>query len=277
LFGVVTSAITASILVFVELRFGWALYSFTFWFVIPAGAIGAGFIASSGYHFGSRLLNFRPNRNLLLAIVAISAGTFFFIYWLEYVLLTVDGNSISDTVSFGQFLNYSLSHTSIRFGFRGHPIGDAFDIGFGGYIYAALQIIRFALGGLVIYSHLTSLPYYEVCTLYLSKKGEQTRYFDNRKDMQNSIDGFLSKVQDKQFQQSIQFHAETGSAALKAVHVYSSTIKIERCKGCEKHWLKFSARHKTENDWKDISDLGYSTFCMDRVDVMKNLTPGQAT
>src|SRR5208282_4354536 len=104
LFGAVTSIITAVILVFVELRFGWALYGFTFWFVIPAGAVCAGGIAASGYYFGARLLNFRPTRNLLLFIVAISAGTFFFIYWLEYALLTVDGQSLSSAVSFGQFL-----------------------------------------------------------------------------------------------------------------------------------------------------------------------------
>ena len=273
LFGAVTSIITAAILVFVELRFGWALYSYTLWFVIPAGAICAGLVASSGYYFGSRLLNFRPTRNLLLAIVAISGGVFFLIYWLEYVLLTVNGKSISEVVSLGQFLNYSLSHTAIRFGLRGHPIGDAVDIGSGGYLYAALQIMGFAIGGLAVYGHLISLPFCGDCKLYLSKKGYQKRYFENPEDMQNSVAAFLAKVRDNQLQQSIQVHAETGSTAINAANVFSSFIEIKRCKACEKHWLKFTAQRKAGDDWKDISDLGYATFCMERVDVMENLSP----
>lgn len=277
LFGAVTSIITAAILVFVELRFGWALYSLTFWFVIPAGAIGAGLIAASGYYYGARLLNFRPTRNFLWVIVAISAGTFFFIYWLEYMLITVDGNSISDAASFGRFLNYSLSHTAMRFSIRGRPIGDAVDIGFGGYLYAALQIIGFAIGGIGVCGHLISLSYCDDCKLYLRKKGDQKRYFESPEDMQNSVAGFLAKAQDNQLQQSIQVHAETGSTAIKTASVFSSTIEIKRCKGCEKHWLKFSAQRKVENHWKDVSELGYATFCMDRIDVMKNLTTGQAT
>ncbi len=277
LFGAVTSAITAAILVFVELRFGWALYSITFWFVIPAGAIGAGLIAASGYYYGARLLNFRPTRNFLWVIVAISAGTFFFIYWLKYVLIKVDGNSIRDAVSYGQYLNYSLSHTAMRFSLRGHPIRNAVNIGFGGYLYAALQILGFAIGGIGVCGHLISLSYCDDCKLYLSKKGDQKRYFENPEEMQNSVAGFMAKVKDNQLQQAIQLHAETGSTAIKKASVFSSTIEIKRCKGCEKHRLNFSAQRKVENRWKDMKDLGYATFCMERVDVMKNLPPGQAT
>ena len=274
LFGAVTSMITAAILVFVELRFGWVLYSITFWFVIPAGAIGAGLIAASGYYYGARLLNFRPTRNFLWVIVAISAGTFFFIYWLKYVLITVDGNPIRDAVSFSQYLNYSLAHTAMRFSLRGRTIRNAVDIGFGGYLYATLQIIGFAIGGMVVCGHLISLSYCDDCKLYLSKKGDQKRYFENPEEMQDSVAGFMAKVKDNQLQQAIQVHAETGSTAINKTSMFSSTIEIKRCKGCEKHWLNFSAQRKVENRWKDIKDLGYSAFCMDRVDVMKNLSPG---
>ena len=36
--GLISSLITALILVFVELQFNFAIYSFTFWFIIPVGA-----------------------------------------------------------------------------------------------------------------------------------------------------------------------------------------------------------------------------------------------
>ena len=59
--GLATSLLTALILWYIEQRFGWALYSWTFWFVIPVGAFLAGFAGASGYYFGSWFFGHRPN------------------------------------------------------------------------------------------------------------------------------------------------------------------------------------------------------------------------
>ena len=47
-FGIVTSGLTALILALVESKFGLALYSFMWWFVIPVGALLSGFAAAKG-------------------------------------------------------------------------------------------------------------------------------------------------------------------------------------------------------------------------------------
>ena len=55
LFGVATTILTAGLLVYIKLKLGFSLYNFTFWFVIPIGAIFSGFLAAIGYPVGLRL------------------------------------------------------------------------------------------------------------------------------------------------------------------------------------------------------------------------------
>lgn len=274
LFGAVTSAITAAILVFVELRWGWALYSFSVWLIIPAGAIAAGFAASSGYYFGSRLLNFRPARDLLVGIVGISAGTFFFIYWLEYMFMTVDAKSVRDAITYSDFLDLVITNTSLSFGYRGHFVNGAVPIGAGGgYLYAALQIAGFAVGGLAVYFYLVSLPYCKDCGLYFKTKGKQTRYFENAGAVQASTEAFLAKVDEHRFQDSIQTHAGTGADNAAGASAFVSSIELKSCKGCEKHWLQFGVKRWVKNEWKDIPELNYTTFLMERVEAVQSLNP----
>ena len=58
--GFVTSLITAVILWWVELGFGFAFYSWMFWFIVPVGALLSGFAGASGYYAGARIFSHRP-------------------------------------------------------------------------------------------------------------------------------------------------------------------------------------------------------------------------
>src|ERR1700733_274412 len=157
--GLVTSVLTAALLVMIELRWGHALYSFTFWFVIPAGAIGSGMVAASGYWLGARLLNYRPGRSLLAFILTTSAAMFFFIQWLYYLFITFEGQASKDAISFGDFLAYTISHTSLSFGMHGHFTGTGVEIGAGGYLFAVVRVLGFLIGGFAVYAYLTSMTY----------------------------------------------------------------------------------------------------------------------
>jgi hypothetical protein len=59
---------------------------------------------------------------------------------------------------------------------RALAVGSPVDLGSWGYLYATLQVLGFALGGLAVYGHLRSLAYCERCAKYLTKKDWQTRY-----------------------------------------------------------------------------------------------------
>jgi hypothetical protein len=58
--GFVSSVLVAMILWLIEQKFGLALYSWTFWLVVPAGALFAGFGAAGGYCFGAWSLATTP-------------------------------------------------------------------------------------------------------------------------------------------------------------------------------------------------------------------------
>jgi hypothetical protein len=271
--GAITSALTAAILVFIELKWNIAIYSFTAWVVLPAGAMLAGMAASSGYYFGARLLNFRPAKDLLVGIVAISTGTFFFIYWLEWVFLTVDGKPISEAIPYSDYLTYMITHTSVSLLHGG--LNNSLDLGSGGgYVYAALQIIGFAVGGFCIYVYLVGLPYCKECRLFLKDKGKQTRFFGNSDDVTVSTENFLAKANEHRFQDSIKGHYETGSDKPATGEIaFCSSVELKRCKGCEKHYLEFEVKRWVNKEWKAIPELTYATYMMERVEVVKSLAP----
>src|SRR4030042_3553315 len=118
-FGGLASLITALILVFIELEFETAIYSWMAWFVIPIGAFVAGFVPASGYYFGSKLFNHKPSRKILLNMVLVSIGTFFLIHYLIYMGATIEGRPVSDFVPFLTFLDFSIRSTSLQFSIVG--------------------------------------------------------------------------------------------------------------------------------------------------------------
>jgi hypothetical protein len=134
-------------------------------------------------------------------------------------------------------------------------------------VFAVLHFIGFALAGILAYTQLRTLSYCDVCMLFLKRKGVQTRYFDSSRGMQGAVDAFLTMVKGRQYRQSIEVHSGEGSAAKSRTSAFSSTVEVSRCKGCPKHRLKFSARRKDGMAWKDIDMLGYTTFCLEPINI----------
>ena len=138
---------------------------------------------------------------------------------------------------------------------------------------ATLQFVGFALAGVLAFVALRHVSYCDECLIFLSKKGEQTRYFNREPEIQGSVDEFLSKAKARRFRQSIEAHAGVGSKEKKKTSEFSSTVEISRCPGCHRHRLKFSARCKKGMSWKDISMLGYEAFCLEPIDVKRHPIP----
>jgi hypothetical protein len=89
------------------------------------------------------------------------------------------------------------------------------------------------------------------------------------REIQGSVDDFLTRVKARQFRQSIQVHAGVGSAAKTGSSAFASSVEIRRCKACHRHRLEFSAMRKEGGSWKDISMLGHTTFCLEPIDVAR--------
>ena len=262
-FGALTSIITAAILVAIDIGFNFSIYGWILWFVIPSGAIGCGFVAASGYYFGARLFNHRPTRVLLLNMTVISVTTFFLIHYFNYYLLKVDGTPVRDLMFFTQFLDLEISHTALRM--QTTPGGSAVELGSLGFLYAALQILGFALGAIIVYFYLKSLAYCDACSKYLWHKGLQTRYTADSDGLKKAVQDMMQCFSDRRFQDGIAIHARAAGSDSSSKDVrLASQIEIKRCKNCNQHWLKFSVNNR-DNDWKEIHELGYQTFCAEPI------------
>ncbi|HUV68275.1 MAG TPA: hypothetical protein VMW15_01345 [Terracidiphilus sp.] len=267
-FGVATTLLTAAGLVVLELRYDCAIYSFVYAFVLPLGAFLSGLVAASGYYVGSKLLSYRPGRGMLAVLLAISGANFFLIYWLKYVYLTVDGRAVHDSMTFPAYLTFTLSHTSMT---TGPGSGDAIELGWAGYLFAALLIAGFALGGLCIYAIVRSAPYCDACGLYLKKKGSQTRYFVGKNDLAACNAAMRSAMDRSHFREAMRLHAVSGSREIGESSGYSLRAGVSQCAGCGKQWLELSAKQRVNKSWNHLAGFRYSAYCTESIDVLEQL------
>jgi len=206
-------------------------------------------------------------------MVAISVATFFLIHYLDYFFLEIDGKAVRDFLPFSQFLDIEMSHTAVQFNIRAHPIGEAVELGSWGYLYAVLQVLGFAIGGVAVYFHLKSLAYCDPCSKYLAKKGIQSRYTADSGALTEAVKAVMQCLSESRFQDAIAVHARMGgSDAFQKELVLRSQMQIKRCKSCDQHWLKFSVSKRSRDDWKDIDELGYQSFCAEPINVESVVT-----
>jgi hypothetical protein len=259
-FGAATSFVTAIILAAIEIKFDLSIYSWMLWFVIPVGAICSGFAAASGYYAGARYFNHRPTKVLLLNMVVISITTFFLIHYINYYFLVVDGRPARELVDFARYLDIVLSHTAVQFSVRAAKVGGPVELGSLGYLYAVLQIVGFAIGGVAVYGYLKALPYCERCSKYLVAKHTQTRYTADA-DRLSEIAALMRQCAlGGRLQDAIAAHATTGSETAGKDPKLRSQVEIKRCKNCDQHWMKFTVSRWAKDEWKEISEAGFRTF-----------------
>jgi hypothetical protein len=247
----VTTILTCVVLAFFDLA-NVSLYGFTLLFVIPIGALLAGFVAASGCYLAARLLNYRPTRLVLIGVLAMSAMTFFLVNYLDYFFMTVDGQYIHSFVSFTDYLNVSLSHMSVCFHTCMHG-----GVGLGplGYLAAGLQVLGFFLGGASVYGHLQSQKYCDACSRYFSHKKTEKRYFPYRKEATEAHGEVLDLLRDGQFHAALARHAASGEATKDKTFDVFSELQLRYCKSCLRHHIHVAMKRRegrNKNDWKVV-------------------------
>lgn len=270
LFGVATTLLTAAGLVFLELRYDCAIYSFVYGFIVPFGAFLSGLVAASGYYVGSKLLSYRPGRWMLGVLLGISGANFFLIYWLDYFYLTVDGTAVRTYMTFPAYLAFTLTHTSLTTG-----VGDsgAIELGLAGYLYAALLIVGFALGGLCVYGILRASAYCDACGLYMKKKGSQTRYYVTKDELQTASAAMRVAMGEKHFREAMQLHARSGTREIGATSGYSLRAGIKQCAGCGRQWMELGAKQRVNKSWNYLSGFHHAAYCTETIDALEELAP----
>jgi hypothetical protein len=269
-FGLATNFLVALLLWWIETKFGFAFYSWTFWFVVPVGALFAGFAGASGYYVGSLLLGHRPTRLLLLNLVIGSVLTFLLIHYLAYMTLQIEGKKVSDYIPFSKYLDIAIRSTSMKI--LGSKTESTGELGSFGYVIAVLQVIGFAVGGFCVYAYLAAKPYCNRCSRYLSGKGKQIRYASDPEGLQTATAQLARYMGNDEVGQAVEEHRNSVSfgvaAAPKDCHL-RSVIEVQRCKKCERHWVKFAVENLSDNNWNEVSGLTIERFTEQPVNVGK--------
>jgi len=269
-FGIATSLLTAILLALIEVFTGFALYSLTFWFVVPVGAFLAGFGAASGYYLGAILFQQKPAGGVLFNMVAASVSTFVLVYYIPYSMLVVDGVRVKDVISFWDYLDFAITHTSLSL-VRGKA--STGELGSLGYVHAGLQLIGFSLGGVGVFGWLSQKPYCKKCSRYLKKTGLADRFWFGHEFFVKDLETFSTLLDSQKFNEAVRFHNEKMGVTEKGDKNFRARLITSTCHTCGINHLSFVASRRHRDDWKDITGTEIGIFTEEPLDAAgKTLT-----
>jgi hypothetical protein len=165
--GLFTSLLLGAILAGIEIVTGQAAYSFTFWFILPIGAIGAGFAAAAGCYYSARWVHYYPRFLFFVSIVAIATGTLAVIHFFVWSGTTIQEVPLSELVSYQDYLRFVSHESSVsRLGHANETVQLAESVSL---MYFAIQILGFTSGGIFMFFRLRNQAYCHISSSYKEK------------------------------------------------------------------------------------------------------------
>jgi len=259
--GLGTSFGTALVVAVVGSLTTFNVFTFSLWLVLPVGAIACGFAAASGYYFTSKYLHYRPGLIILALMVAGAAAAQLLIYWLEYRFMQVGTAYVSDTMSFYDYLDRSLTTSHIR---AGRTAADSGPIGSFGYWLAAIQFLGFLIGSILSFLMLRTHPSCSACSKYRQLLLEKSDEFSSR-------DHFLDHYHDLHAHQigSREFYDRFWGG--NSVHIETGTIRLRHtiyeCPDCYGQTLQEVGEVFNGQDWKSVRGLSRSVAVPPGIDL----------
>lgn len=238
--GLVTSLLTVFLLVVVSNRLGTEVYSWMVNGVIPAGAIISGLLAASGYFIGAKLTHSRPGAAVLIGVLVVSIAAYVAAHYFEYALMEVEGVRVADAMSFGQYWNTITSHMEMSR--AGSSSESGISLGNFGYLVAFLQVVGFAIGGLIVYGILRGADYCEKCERYFHRKGTVSKNIPEEEVARAAYEGARVRLDADKPQEAVDFLKEyEGQRSLKK-GTQTVGITVTECRSCGAHRLKLSSQ-----------------------------------
>ncbi|MBC8039662.1 MAG: DUF4339 domain-containing protein [Opitutaceae bacterium] len=202
--GLCTSLFLGTILAAVEIGTGWALYSFTLWFVLPAGAAATGLIAAGGMFYAARWVHYYPRFLFFVASIAIATGTLAAIHFIVWSGTVVEGTPLREIIGFADYLNWVSHHTSIV---TKHNATKPVDLGETvSFVYFAIQTLGFMFGGLCLFGLLRDQPYCHESGTYKKKSGVMELYERNPQTLETQVKIIKSLLEQGRHSEAIARH-----------------------------------------------------------------------
>jgi len=266
--GVISFALVVSSVILVERLTNFNFFTFSFWVVVPAGAIFTGAAAASGYYFGSLFFHVRPTWFLLVQVVAAAALAQIAIYYGEYRTLVLDdGTAASTIIGFWDYLDTYLKSMHLRAGHGAHI--DTGEVGDFGYWLAALEFLGFIAGGLAIFLILQNYPSCWKCNRYLRKLFRFGQMFPNHDEFANYYDTlFQHPMNSRKFYELMRSNPKIRKPALDTVMIESHLLG---CAYCKTQLLTQSVQILGKTKWNDIPKLTRRVRVPDGLDLLPRI------
>lgn len=249
--GLVTSLATVAIVTLVDMWTGHNIFTLSVLVVIPAGAVGCGFAAASGYFLTAKFLHQRPTKILLLQMIVIAALTQVLIYWAEYKTLVVDGTNVSDFIPFTQYLDITMTSAHMKMGRA--LTSDMGEVGSFGYWLAFFDFIGFLGGGVAVYLALKALPTCEACDKYLRQALTKKDSFADIDDFVPYYDNvYANPVDSPEFAAHVGREYSAGKAQKGTINL---TTLVYECPQCFGQSVMETVQVSNGRDWKDVDTL----------------------
>jgi hypothetical protein len=248
LFGLITSLLTAIAVVAIERATTINVFSFTVWVIVPAGALLTGFVAASGYYFGSLYFHTQATKRLVFQMVVIAGLTNLLIYYLGYsTYILDDGRRVADYFTFREFLDIKLTTMSYRFRSTSNGALGSF-----GYVVAAIQFVGFLFGGLSVYGHLSDKPVCEPCQAYLRPIAKRFHKFDESE----KAGSFWDQLHEYPFDSHdfADLVRSKNNASIKPGGIQVVT-ELQGCPKCKKQRVFLLTQVWNGKDWNSVPDM----------------------
>jgi hypothetical protein len=237
--GLATSLAAGVTLAYLEARWGISLYTWILWFIIPVGAIAAGAIGAAGYYWGARATRVRPGWLTVTSTLLVSVATFFVIHYAQYLWLEVNGVRVSRVLTFPAYLDRAIRATSLRTSFRGMEIrsGSIERLDTAGYVYAGLEVIGFALGGLAVFALTRAEPHCESCQRLLARTWSHVASAADYGALMTLVERVRERLDRHDVQGAMAEHTAIPSRS-RGGHV--SRLHLRSCESCTLQWVEVS-------------------------------------
>lgn len=135
--------------------------------ILPVGAIGIGLVASSGYGLAAWKTGLKMTRSLVLTVCALLVGAYFAAQYVEFRSLgTLRNRWTGERIGFLKYFDVATR----SFAWKSKDGVLPSPLGLWGYGVRALELIGFALGGLIVPGSLRSKAFCDGCQLYMTAR-----------------------------------------------------------------------------------------------------------
>jgi len=132
--------------------------------ILPIGAVVVGLVASSGYGLAAWKSGIRMTRALVLTMCGLLVAVYFIAQYVEFRGFgTLQNKWTGERIGFFRYFDVATRN----FAWKSKDGTPPSPLGLWGYGIRALELIGFALGGLIVPAGLRSTSYCDACQLYM--------------------------------------------------------------------------------------------------------------